>query len=277
MSIYVRTCPSGNKFNTGGSYCPIDPGKVKAVVLASVDLPIPYNSTAEEIKKMCHADRPERIYPIKNIVEYAPSGGEAQTETKGYGGTKIIGYSAKVDALTIGDYDIEVVKNITRIKNTKMYVFYIDSENQVHGVSKSEDKENIYGFPAIVYCTDQSFDTSSAEANTVLNIALEDSEKFMLSRTAFTPSFDIYDSLMGLMNVSFVPTDESKYVLVDSSNTNISSVYKSITTECFSGNPTAVSYNSDDQSFTITGATPPKLLSPSVLLEKNIAGIEQSE
>lgn len=258
------------KFNTGGSYCPIDPSKVKAVILATKDIELPYSATAETIKQMCHADRPNRIYPIKGIVEYAPSGGEAQTETQGYGGMKIIGYSAKDDVFTLGNYDMEIVKNLTRIKNATMYVFYVDSENQIHGVTK-DGNEGVYGVPAKVYVGDQSFDTSSTHANSTLHIALEDVERFMLYRTAFKPEFDVVDALIGLMNVRFVSVDGG-YKLVDSSNTDITAVYKDLkVADLVAG--TSIEYNSTNDTFTST--TEPKLKTPLELFENGIVGIEQ--
>lgn len=270
MSEYVRSCQTAEKFNTGGSYCPIDPSKVKAVILATKDIALPYSTTADAIKEMCHADRPDRIYPIKGIVEYAPSGGEAQTETQGYGGMKIIGYSAKDDVFTVGNYDMEIVKNLTRVKNATFYVFYVDADNQIHGVAK-DDKDSIFGIPAKVYVADQSFDTSSTNANYSLHVALEDVERFMLHRTAFKPEFDTLDALVGLMNVRFVSVTGG-YKLVDSSNTDITAVYKDLTADCLE-NGEAISYSSATDVFTSTAE--PKLKTPAELFAQNIFGIEQ--
>lgn len=270
MSVYVRTCPSAEKFNTGGSYCPIDPSKVKAVIMATKDIVIPYNATAEMIKEMCHADRPDRIYPIKGIVEYAPSGGDAQTETQGYGGMKIVGYSAKDDVFTLGEYDMEIVKNIIRVKNATMYVFYVDGDNQIHGMAKDE-ADGIYGIPAKVYVGDQAFDTSSTNANTTLHVALEDVEKFMLNRTSFKPTFDVIDNLIGLINVRFVSVDEG-YKLVDSSNTDITAVYKDLKVgNLVDGN--SLEYNVSTETF--TASSEPKLKTPAELFEAGVVGIEQ--
>lgn len=272
MSVYVRSCRTAEKFNTGGSYCPIDPSKVKAIILATKDMMLPYSVDAKTITEMCHANRPDRIYPIKGIVEYAPSGGEAQTETKGYGGLKQIGYSAKDDVFTVGDYDMEVVKNLAYAKNTKMYVFYVDSENQIHGVAK-DDQEGIFGIPAIVYVADQAFDTSSTAANYTIHVALEDVEKFMMQRTAFQASFDVADALIGLMNVRFVKVGEN-YKLVDSSNTDISAVYKTLKAENFvEDSVTSISFDAQTETFVIEGT--PTLKTPAELHAEGISGIEQ--
>lgn len=273
MSVYVRSCPTGKKFNTGGSYCPIDPTKVKAVFFSMKDIAIENEIIGIDLTAMCHADRPERIYPIKNIVEYAPSGGEAQVETVGYGAPKVVGYSSRDDVFTLGVYDIELVKNIAKMKSQKVYVFYVDSDNQIHGRTKEDDNSHFYGIPAMIYLADQPFDTSSTNANTQIHIALSDTEQFLQNRVVIKKDYDVVDALIGLMSVKFVkPQSNSQfYYLVDSSNTNISSAYKDITADCFV-EAESVSYNASDDSFTISGNT--ELKSPRELAEKNIYGIE---
>lgn len=96
MATDYRKCPGVATFNTGSSVCVLDPGKIKAIILTIHGHKIPTEKTAEAFEKACHADRPGRIFPIKTIVEYAPSGGEAQTSATGYGPTKITSYSAKM-------------------------------------------------------------------------------------------------------------------------------------------------------------------------------------
>lgn len=273
MSEYVRTCPSANKFNTGGSYCPIDPAKVKAVFFALKDIAVPFAVTTETLKGMCQNARPERIYPIKNIVEYAPSGGDAQVETVGYGAPKVVGYASRDDVFTLGTYDIELVKNITKLKSQKVYVFYVDSDNQIHGRTKENDAENFYGVPAMLYLADQPFDTSSTNANTQIHIALSDTEQFMNSRVAVKVNGDVLDAINGLLNVRFVNVSGNIYKLVDGSNTNISSVYKSLKSTDFVA-VTSISYDEAEDAFTITGDNI-QLNTPEELAGANIYGIEQ--
>lgn len=88
MATDYRQCPGVATFNTGNSVCVLDPGKVKAIILVMHGYKLPKTLTADALEAACHADRPGRIFPIKTIVEYAPSGGEAQTSATGYGPTK---------------------------------------------------------------------------------------------------------------------------------------------------------------------------------------------
>ena len=77
MATEFRECAGMAQFNTGTSKCLLDPGKVKAIILTMHGYKLPANATAELLEAACHDDRPNRIFPIKTIIEYAPSGGEA--------------------------------------------------------------------------------------------------------------------------------------------------------------------------------------------------------
>lgn len=275
MSEYVRTCPTAQGFNTGGSYCPIDPSKVRAIIFFTLDYGVPTDPTMETLQGMCHGDRPYRYYPIKNIVEYAPSGGEAQIETIGYGAPKIVGYSQRTDTFTLGTYDIELVKNIMRLKSQKVYVVYVDEDNQIHGITKEGIEDVVFGVPATMHVTDQPFDTSSTHAKTEIVISLSDTETFMKNRVACKWNFDVQMGLIGLMNVRFVSAGGGHYKLVDSSNTNIGSVYRdSLSTEHFV-NATTVEYDVANDWYTIQCDGEPKLKSAQELFKANVSGIEQ--
>ena len=80
MATDYRQCPGVATFNTGNSVCVLDPGKVKAIILVMHGYKLPKTLTADALEAACHADRPGRIFPIKTIVEYAPSGGEVYNE-----------------------------------------------------------------------------------------------------------------------------------------------------------------------------------------------------
>ena len=85
MRTDYRVCGgSAAGFNTGFNFCPLQPGKAKAVILTYHGKKLPAELTAENLEKACHADGQDRIFPILNISEYATSGGEANTSENGY-------------------------------------------------------------------------------------------------------------------------------------------------------------------------------------------------
>lgn len=62
----TRSCES-SQMNTGGSACKIDWGKVKGIILVEHGIKLPEDLTAEKMAELCHADRPNRIYPITTV------------------------------------------------------------------------------------------------------------------------------------------------------------------------------------------------------------------
>ena len=115
MATYYRNCV-GKNFNSGIGKCPLNAGHVKAIILIEHGQILPATLTVSSIEVACHANRPARIYPLKHIVEFAPEGGEAQTSENGYGGTKIVGYSAFNPIWTMADNDFNLRMNIVRAK-----------------------------------------------------------------------------------------------------------------------------------------------------------------
>lgn len=50
--------------NTGSSACKIDWKKVKGAIMVEHGVKLPADITSEKLLELCHADRPDRIYPI---------------------------------------------------------------------------------------------------------------------------------------------------------------------------------------------------------------------
>ena len=56
MATEFRECAGVAQFNTGTSKCILDPGKVKAIILAMHGYKLPKNVTAEALQAACHDD-----------------------------------------------------------------------------------------------------------------------------------------------------------------------------------------------------------------------------
>ena len=201
-------------FNTGSSVCVLDPGKIKAIILTIHGHKIPTEKTAEAFEKACHADRPGRIFPIKTIVEYAPSGGEAQTSATGYGPTKVTSYSAKNDVWTLQDYDASLKANIMAAKNVAFDAYFVDENNVVYGVN--DGTEDLAGIPLSgVYPGGQDWDSSGTEANLTIATMFKDYEKYVKNADVRAYDFDVVDALKGLVYVDLVSTESNKYKLIE--------------------------------------------------------------
>nr|DAJ20139.1 MAG TPA: hypothetical protein [Siphoviridae sp. ctDlU28] len=275
MAIDYRECPGLATFNTGSSVCVLDPGKVKAIILTIHGHKLPEDKTADAIEAACHADRPERIFPIKTIVEYAPSGGEAQTSATGYGPTKITGYSAKNDVWTLQDYDASLKANIMAAKNVAFDAYFVDENNIVYGMN--DGTEYLAGIPLSgVYPGGQDWDSSGTEANLTVATMFKDYEKYIKSADVSAYKFDVVEALKGLVYVELKSLESGKYKLVEHfGKLDITEHYgellaKNATTALGVSDSPAASYA--DGVITVSGN--PKLAKPSVLQGLGITGIE---
>lgn len=275
MAIDYRECPGLATFNTGSSVCVLDPGKVKAIILTIHGHKLPEDKTADAIEAACHADRPERIFPIKTIVEYAPSGGEAQTSATGYGPTKITGYSAKNDVWTLQDYDASLKANIMAAKNVAFDAYFVDENNIVYGMN--DGTEYLAGIPLSgVYTGGQDWDSSGTEANLTVATMFKDYEKYIKSADVSAYKFDVVEALKGLVYVELKSLESGKYKLVEHfGKLDITEHYgellaKNATTALGVSDSPAASYA--DGVITVSGN--PKLAKPSVLQGLGITGIE---
>lgn len=280
MATEFRECAGMAKFNSGASKCLLDPGKIKAIILVMHGYKLPSDATPESLEAACHADRPDRIFPIKTIVEYAPSGGEANKSALGYGPNKITSYSAKDDVWTVDEYDSSLKANIMAAKGVSFDAYFVDDNNVVYGMNDGTDQ--LAGIPLSgVYPGGQDWDSSGTEANLTIGTMFKDYEKYVKNANFKVYKFDVVDSLKGLVYVDLVKTDgENSYKLKEHfGNLDVTPFYgpllKEGATTCFDGGVSQVAYSKGVLEITATGT--PSLKSPKVLQENGIIGIEQWE
>lgn len=275
MAIDYRKCPGVATFNTGSSVCVLDPGKIKAIILTIHGHKIPTEKTAEAFEKACHADRPGRIFPIKTIVEYAPSGGEAQPSATGYGPTKVGSYSAKNDVWTLQDYDASLKANLMAVKNVAFDAYFVDENNVIYGMNDGTDE--LSGIPLSgVYPGGQDWDSSGTEANLTIATMFKDYEKYIKNADVKVYDFDVVDALKGLVYVDLVSIEPNKYKLIEHfGKLDITEYYGELLSESAETALTgATSASYANGVITTVGEGSIKLASPSVLQESGITGIE---
>lgn len=282
MATIVNTCTGASDFNSGISLCPIPRGKIKGLIFyqrgstsiyeTDYDLSFP-----DTFRQRVHMDRPNRIYPVKIIEEYAQSGGEAQTSQTGYGANRVTSYSAKTDTFTINVYDMSFKANVIEAKNVMFDVFLVNEENYIFGETNAEGQ--FVGIPLSgIYVGGQDFDSSGQVAYMTLNIMYQDIEAHWKKESAYRVGWNILDEMRGLVEVRFNKTISGKYQLIENmSNMDITPYYGPLIASkyasIFETPPTAVSYANGLITASFTGD--PKLKSPSILLSNNIRYIEQ--
>jgi hypothetical protein len=275
MRTDYRLCGgSAAGFNTGQNFCPLQPGKAKAVILTYHGKKLPKELTAESLEKACHADGQDRIFPILGISEYATSGGEASTSENGYAGTNITGYSARTDTFTLTKYNMALQANLVSNKSTTFDMYVVDENDVIYGIDDASD--SLAGIPLTgVYPTGQPFSSSGQVAYLAFNALYADIESYMKNASAKGVTFNVVGALTGLVFAEFIEIQDGKYKLVDHyDRTDLTSYYGALiaqnaATALVEG--TSASYS--DGILTISGE--PKLASPSVLHEIGIIGVEQ--
>lgn len=275
MRTDYRLCGgSAAGFNTGQNFCPLQPGKAKAVILVYHGKKLPAELTADALEKACHADGQDRIFPILGISEYATSGGEANTSENGYAGTSITGYSPRTDTFTLAKFNMALQANLVSNKATTFDMYVVDENDVIYGIDDASD--SLAGIPLTgVYPTGQPFSSSGQVAYLAFNALYADIEAYMKNASAKGATFNVPGALTGLVFAEFIQVGEGKYKLVDHyDRTDLTSYYGALIAEhaetvLTSG--ASVSYTAGV--LTITGE--PKLAVPSVLQKNGIIGIEQ--
>lgn len=277
----IRTCVSG-KLNTGGSKCPVEFGKIKAIILVERGKTLGEAISATSLQTLCHEDRPARIYPIKTVVEYAKNGGEPQVSAVGYGGNGVTGISARTDTFTLDKYYEGIAASITKNMNKKFDAYYIDSNNLLIGVNNGTDE--LGGFPlTTIYTTVVPHPTSGAKASMTVSLAYEDAQAAIEDLDYIQLDSNPVDSIEGLTMVDLVGTASNKFKILETvggydRTAEFGSLIATNATNVLLGATTA-SYDEDEDVITITaqsGVTP-GLKSPKTLFAMNITGIEYNK
>ncbi len=210
----TRTCDSA-ELNTGGSACPIDWDKIKGAILVEHGKKLPVNLTAESLAEACHADRPDRVFPILTFVEYAKTGGEAQVSAVGYGPNQYNGINAQTDTFTLPRFDEMLNAELIRCASKQWDVYYFDGKKTLIGYN--DGTEQLAGIPmSSVYPGSTPFSTSSAKSSMTVNFAHLDAEDSQLNFDYIKLDFSPVNVVRGLTEVMLVEETSGKYKVVES-------------------------------------------------------------
>lgn len=272
-----RVC-AGSSFNSGVAKCPLNPGHVKTIILTEHGYMLPASLTAANIEAACHADRPARIYPVKEITEFAPEGGEAQTSENGYGGTKVVGYSAFSPTWTLGENDFNLRQQVVKAKGSQFDAYFVDDNNVIYGQWEGDD---FAGVPLAGLAQGGNlFDTSSDSDQLTVTTYVKDYERWLANMAVQQVDFDIYSALQGLVYVKFEEQSVTgTYKLIDvADNLDVTAYYGALlqtNAATAMPNATSVSYDATTNILTVVGTA--ALAAPSVLQGLGITGIEEAK
>ena len=275
---YFRTCES-NKLNTGQSACPITYADVIGAIIASKGVKLPAELTREKFEELCHADRPERIYPIGIFTNFAKNGGEPQVNTEGYGAPSVTGLNARTDTATMARFSQQLNAALLRTMDVPFDVYYVDKNNKIYGYNDGTEELADQAMSCI-YPTAIPHPTDSAKASLTVSFCFEDPQDAMQYLDFRQLGFSVKNVLKGLTDVVLDKQEANKYKLLEKiGKYDLTPLYGDIiakaAAEVLNG---ATSATYADGILTVVpadGGGTVSLKAPSVLFEKGIKYIEE--
>ena len=276
----LRTCKTASFFS-GQSVCEIDYDKIRGMVLVEHGTTLSY-STLADLRTMCHADLPNRAYGFPAIINWEPSGGEAQISQVGYGPNAYNGMSARTDAFTLDAFRHYLRAQILANANKVWDMYLIDGRNNLYGLSVS-GSDTLAGIPVTIYPSGNDHAGASDKASLVVNVVYQDVEDYMMRLDVVPLDYEALTAIYGLMPVTLEKQGStSNYKVVEYygkgdatakygallAGTNATSVMDGIS---------AATYDATNNVISVTlaqDATAPVLKKASVLCTNGIYGIE---
>ena len=271
----TRNCYKAD-FNSGKSGCPIDYGKIKGAIIVPAGEKLPAGFDGDDLREACHADLPNRIYPVLLFVEYAKNGGEPQVSATGYGPNKVTGISAQTDTFTLDGVDYGLHAELLKSKNVKRDVYYFDEDGVIYGVNDGTDV--LAGIPmSCIYSTIIPHPTSGAEESLTVSFCHLDAEKSQQNYDFIDTDIRFEDALIGLTPVELVKDGDNKYHIVEKvggydRTPEFGTIIAANAAATIDG-ISAATYADGALTLTVTQGATPALKAPSALYAKGIEGI----
>lgn len=277
----LRTC--GKKlFNSGYSACQIDFEKLRGALLVEHGKKLPKELTVSVLEELCHASRPDRIYPIMTFVEYAKNGGEPQTGNVGYGGTTVTGVSPRTDTLTLNKCYDHLNARLLKVMSVAFDVYFWDHNCVLYGLNDGTDI--LAGIPmSAVYPTIIPHPTGSAKASLTVSFCYDDPQDAMENFDYKKLDYNPKSVVIGLEEVKLekLTTGDTKFKLFEriggyDRTAEFGQLIADKAAEVMN-NVTSATYSEEDDVITIVpkDAGTPSLKAPSILFTNGIKGIEQ--
>lgn len=273
----IRTC-AGTRINSGSSACKIDWAKVKGAILVEPGTKLPDDITGEKLAEMCHADRPNRIYPISPFFEYAKNGGEAQISTVGYGPNQFNGLNAQTDTFTLAGFDEVLNAQLLKAASKEWDAYFWNKDYMLIGYN--DGTGSLAGIPmSTVYPTVTQYPTSGAKSTMTVSFCHMDAEDSQLHFDFIPLDFDPKYFLRGLIDVELVSTTNNKYKIIEKiggydRTPELGQLIADKAAEVLN-NVTTATYADGLLTITPKDSGVPSLKMPSVLFTNNIKYIEQ--
>lgn len=268
---------------TGAESCAKQEGKVASLIVTGLNAYYPVEESAfiASLVGNVVSVGANKMYPIKNVVGMAISGGDINAPELGtYGGPAPTNLNAKNVAYQINGGDC-LYKELAKLNKRKMRIFRVDDEGYVYGtIVKRNDEYFFAGFECTLYAMRTPTDGSSA-----YNLSLyayytpnnEDEEKNMSAINVGL--VNIPDGLIGI-TLKKGKTSGVASVITACGGEDITSEYgekwaTSMFTDEAGANPESVTFDENTGLLTFAPAKAFRVVSSAILGIDGLEGINE--
>lgn len=263
---------------TGTESCTRSEGKTVSLILTDVNAV--YSTDAAEFNAALAANVSDttlsRMYPINNILNNAPTGGDVKTADVGFSGARPVGINAFSEAYTVEGGDC-LYKSLSALNGRIMRLFRVDDAGYIYGTTLARDGATVFaGFKVSVQVTRSKSDGSSAYTLLLSAYYSAAYETELVNMSAFA----IDEMPSGLVGVELVkPGAAGVRVVSVCSRTDYTADYSgdwdtTMFINANGGNPSAVTYSAATQLLTITPSASYKVAKANVLRAGGVYGLE---
>lgn len=266
---------------TGTESCTRSEGKTVGLILTDVNAV--YSTDAAEFNAALAANVSDttlsRMYPVNNILNNAPSGGDVKTADVGFSGARPVGMNAFSEAYTVEGGDC-LYKSLSALNGRTMRLFRVDDAGYIYGTTLLRDGAPVFaGFKVSVQVTRSKSDGSSAYTLLLSAYYSAAYETELVNMTAFA----IDEMPSGLVGVELVkPGAAGVRVVSVCSRIDYTADYAgdwdtTMFVNATGGNPSAVTFSAATQLLTITPAASYRVAKANVLRAGGIYGLEGTD
>lgn len=272
------TCSESKQIHTGRGQCSTGEGKTIALLITKTNAAFPLDPEEfkSKLESYVNSEGPLKIWPITNITENTPNGGDIATTAVGFAGDRAVGYNGFSEVYRVDAGDC-FFKQISQFNRQPAYVFRIDDTLSLQGVVRVQNgKEVLTGFEASTLMAQRTKGTSMTDIYQVA-LSVNYSVNYGSVELPNLHSFKLDQIPTGLIGVMLKKNGSGVKVVSSCDGYDYTRNYE-WTADLFANAsgavPTSVTFNESTGLLTISPAGSYRILGASVLSEHDIYGLD---
>lgn len=268
------TCSESKQIHTGLGQCNTGEGQTIALLITrkNAAFPLDPEEFKSKLESYVNSDGPLKIWPITNIVENTPEGGDIAKTGVGFAGNRSVGYNGYSEVYRIDAGDC-LFKQLSQFNRQPASIFRIDDTLSLHGVVRVQNgKEVLTGFEVSTLMAQRTKGTSLTDIYQVA-LSADYSVNYGSTELPNLNSFKLDQIPTGLTGVMLKKNGSGVKVVSSCDGYDYTRNYE-WTADLFANAsgaaPTSVTFNESTGLLTIAPAGSYRILGASVLSEHDI-------